>query len=280
MNTTRKRLARPNLRGILSTRRGAIALALLCAAAAIAILVFALGKYQNSVAKTAQQDTVLVATAEITKGSSADVIVSQRLYKVVPVLATGVAPGAINNAGSLTGQVAASNILPGQQLTSTDFTATAPGVTGLLTPTERAVAVTLDPTHGVAGTLRTGDHVDVYASVSGAASSAAAGGGPVVSLLVANATILPSSAGSASGGAISSSGAGGSSGGTVLLGVSEQLSPRVMWVVDNGKVWLELRGINSTDPSPTITGLRQALLGNYLTTTPTYAAPAATGVKR
>jgi Flp pilus assembly protein CpaB len=277
MPPTNKRLARPSLRGLLGTRRGALTLAILCGLAATAVIVFALGKFQNSVVQTAKQDTVLVATAEIPKGASADLIASQRLYKVLPVLATQVAPGAIVDAGTLSGMVAASNILAGQQLTSADFTAAVSGVTGQLTPNERAVAVTLDPTHAVANVLKAGDHVDVYASLSSAPGVT----GPVVSLLVADATILqaPASSDSSGGGGVVPA-SGGGAGPTLLLGVSEQVSPKVMWVFDYGKVWLELRGSNASNPQPEITGLAQILLGNHLATTPTYATATSTGVKR
>jgi hypothetical protein len=58
------------------------------------------------------------------------------------------------------------------------------------------------------------------------------------------------------------------------------LSPRIMWVFDNGKIWLELRGLNATSPAPTITGDRQNILGNYLASTPTYPTHLTTGAKR
>jgi Flp pilus assembly protein CpaB len=236
---------------MLATRRGALALALLCALMATGILLFAIGKYKHAVVSPAKQDTVLVASKEIQKGTAGAVIASQQLYKVTPILATQLSGGAITNAASLAGKVAASNIFAGQQLTAADFTVAGGGnLVAELTPTERAVAVTLDPAHGT-GVLQSGDHVDVYGSFSAGSSS-------VVSLLVPNAVVLN----------VPSAAAGGS--GSVLLGVSMTLSPRVMWVFDNGKIWLELRGFNATDAAPTITGDRQNILGNYLGSTPTY----------
>jgi Flp pilus assembly protein CpaB len=253
---TRKRLGGPSVGGVLATRRGALALAMVCALAATGILIFAIGKYRHSVTGPAKQDTVLVATSEILKGTSASLVASQQLYKVTPILDTQVAPGAIVDAGSLAGKIAAADIFPGQQLTSADFTVGAVGVSTQLSPTERAIAVTPDAAHET-GVLQTGDHVDVYASIGSPV--------PVVSLLVADALVLkaPIAAGS-----------------PVLLGVSMQLSPRLMWVFDNGKIWFELRGLSSTNPESTVTGLRQILLGNHLATTPTYATTAAAGATR
>ena len=255
MQLTRKRLGGPSLGGMLATRRGALALALLFALVATGILLFAIGKYKHAVVSPAKQDTVLIASSAIHQGTAGAMIASQQLYKVTPILATQVSPGAITDAASLAGKVAASNIVAGQQLTAADFTvAGGDNLVDALTPTERAVDVTLDAAHG-GGVLLAGDHVDVYGSF-------AAGSSTVVSLLVPNAVVLRASAGS------------------VLLGVSMTLSPRVMWVFDNGKLWLELRGLNATDPKPTITGDRQNILGNYLASTPTYPTRRASGAKR
>jgi hypothetical protein len=66
-----------------------------------------------------------------------------------------------------------------------------------------------------------------------------------------------------------------------------KLSPKVMWVFDNGKLWLELRGLNSTNPSPAVTGLAQVLAGdqvaarvNGLSGTLTYTAPSTAAATR
>jgi Flp pilus assembly protein CpaB len=255
---TRKRLGGPSVGGLLATRRGALTLALVCALAATGILIFAIGKYRHAVSGGTKQDTVLVATSEIPKGTAASLVAAQQLYKVTPVLASQVSAGAIVDAAALTGKIAATNIFPGQQLTSAEFTTGSVGVAAELSPSERAVAVTPDPAHET-GVLQTGDHVDVYSSVASPL--------PVVSLLVPNAVVLRAP--------VLTSGA--SAGGSVLLGVSMQLAPRVMWAFDNGKIWLELRGLNSSDPQSTITGLRQTLLGDHLSATPTYTTTPATG---
>jgi Flp pilus assembly protein CpaB len=225
-----------------------------CALVAVGILLLAMSQYKQTVTGNTKQSTVLVATAEIQPGASTSVIASQQLYKVVPVLQSQVALGAISNAGLLVGKVAVSTILPGEQLTTADFT-TPTGTTAVLTPTERAVAVTLDSAHGLAGFLQAGDHVDVYGDLSGTKA------GTAVTLLIPDALVLKTPA---------------AAGGSTLLGVSDDLSPRVMFTFDNGKVWLELRGATAVNPAPTITGLAQVLLGNQLSTTPTYATPTST----
>jgi Flp pilus assembly protein CpaB len=258
VKTSRKRLGRPSFRGLLATRHGALALAVSCALVAVGILLLAMSQYKQTITGSTKQSTVLVSTAEIQPGVSASVIAARQMYKVVPVLETQVAVGAITNAGSIVGKVTASTILPGEQLTTADFT-TPTGASAVLTPTERAVAVTLDSAHGVAGILQAGDHVDVYADVDGTGTKT---GG--VSLLIPDALVLrPASV----------------AGGSVLLGLNMDLSPRVMYAFDNDKVWLELRGANAVNPPPTITGLAQILLGNQLSTTATYPTTSSTGKK-
>jgi hypothetical protein len=251
-----KNSRKPSLRALIATRRGAFTLAALCALLAVVVLLVAMNQFRRSVAGNAQQSTVLVSTAEIQKGTSADVLASKSLYKVVPVLATQVSSGAITNAGSLVGKTAASTILPGEQLTFADFTTakTTAAVSALTSPTERAIAVTLDAAHSVDGTLAPGDQVDVYGDKPGAA----------VGLLVPDAVVLKAPLPSSSSPA----------GGTYVLGVSDTLSPRIMWMFDNGRVWFELRGANAANPPAITLNGQQVYLGNFPDLTPTY--PAAT----
>src|ERR1019366_10393882 len=69
VKNTQRRMSRPSLGGMLATRQGALVLALVCAACAAGIQLFALGQYKSAqTTPQTVQATVLVATAEITKG--------------------------------------------------------------------------------------------------------------------------------------------------------------------------------------------------------------------
>lgn len=239
MKTTRKRLARPSLRSVLATRHGALAVTLACAVITATIVVIAIGQYKHSPAPATPQATVLEATGTIPKGTSAQVIAAEHLYKEVPVLATQVSPATVVNAASLIGTVAASDILPGQQLTTSDFTV-AHGVQLQLLPTQRAIAVTLDAAHGLSGSLQSGDHVDVYGSFTDK-------GTPVVGLLVPDATVLATTSGTAA--------SGGGGGGTTLLAVGENVAPELAYASDNGRLWFVLRPTSTSDPSAAMTTL-------------------------
>lgn len=164
MKLSQRRLARPSLGGMLATRQGSLTLALVCAACAAAILVFALGRYKTSLKTPVTQASVLVATAQIPKGTSGSAVAAQRLYKVVPMVTSQVTPGALVDAAAIANETAATDILPGQQLTATDF-AGLTSVAETLSPNQRAVSVSTSEAPGNTDVVQPGDHVDVYVGV-------------------------------------------------------------------------------------------------------------------
>lgn len=244
MQLTRKQVARPRLSGLLSTRQGALALALVCALIAGGILVFALGRYQQSVNHVAPQATVLTATGLIPKGASATVIATEHLYRPTPVLATQMAAGAITDASLLQGRVAVTQILPGQQLKTADFAAQG-GVAAGLAPAQRAISVNLDEAHGLTGVVQGGDHVDVYGAFTSQNS-------PFVGLLVRAAVVLKAPGPAAVG-------ATPTSGGSVVLQVSDSAAPKIAYAAENGKVWLVLRASAAVGPPTGLTTLSSIL---------------------
>lgn len=265
MKLKRKRIAPPSLSGVLATRRGALTLALLCAIAATGVLIFAIGKYRHAVSTGAKQDTVLVATSEIQKGTPASQIAAAHEYKVTPVLARQVSPGAIVNAAVLNGQVAASNILPGQQLTEADFTISSAGggVPAELTPTERAISVSLDSAHGLTGVLQSGDQVDIYGDFDVVLNGPSSEAHQVVRLLIPDARVLKAPGPSG----------GGSSGANVVLAVQSDQIATLAYAADQGKVWLVLRPANASTPNEDLTTIDTILLGIRATAGGTLNSP-------
>jgi Flp pilus assembly protein CpaB len=241
-----KRLARPSLGGMLATRQGSLTLALLCAACAAGILMFALGRYRTSLQATTKQATVLVATGEIQKGTSGDTIAAEKLYKSTPIVSTQLAVGAIGNASAIAGQTAVADILPGQQLTAADFAA-ATGVPGVLTPNQRAISVSIDEPHGDTDVVRAGDHVDIYTTFT-------VHDKPSMLLLAPNVLVLkPASATPAV--------IGGTpvTGGSLILAVNSRQVPQVAFASDNGKLFLSLRPTHAA-PTPATPVTEQSLV--------------------
>jgi len=274
MKLTQKRLARPSLGGILATRQGTLLLALICALAAGAVLVFAVGRYKQAAQATVQPDTVLVATGQIQKGMTGTEISAEKLYKLAPVTPTQVSPGALTDAGVLPGKVAAIAILPGQQLTATDFTVQT-GVSGELAPNERAISISIDEAHGDTDVVQAGDRVDVYGSLT-------VDGKPVIGLLVPGALVLKPAVASATGSGAAATGSSASaspSGGDVVLVVTNNEVPLIEYAVDNAKLWLILRPSNATNPRPGLTGLASIVAANQISST-SASAPGAVGSKK
>ncbi len=253
MELTSKKFNVPRVRGLPASRRGAVALAVGCAFAAAVILLIALSQYKQSVSLANRQETVLVATGSIEKGTSGDLIAQQKLYKPTPVLVKNLATGALTNAAALQGEVAVQNILPGQQLTTTDFATSTSGVVGQLAPGQRALSIALDAQHGLVGEVQPGDHVDVYGDFGGNGGSGS-GSGAVVKLLIPNALVLKTPSVSAGVG-------GSSSSGTIVLAVNNDQVGTLAFAAENGKVWLALRPGAAKNPGPGLTTFNSVVFG-------------------
>jgi Flp pilus assembly protein CpaB len=240
---TQRRMARPSLGGMLATRQGALILAVLCAVCAAGVLVFALGSYKQNVQTVTPQATVLVATGEIRQGTSGDLIASGKLYKSTPVLATQLAAGAISDSSLLAGKVAQADILPGQQLTTADFSSTV-GVPALLSPNQRAVSVPTEEIHGDLDVLVPGDHVDLYASL-------AHNNATTVSLLDPDVLVLKTPSSGIAGAVATAANSAkpvAATGTTLVLVVSSSVVPQLELTADTGKIWVSLRPLKATAP--------------------------------
>lgn len=248
---TPKKPPSPDLRGVLSTRQGTLGVAIIVAVAAGAILLFAITSYRHGVSAANKQSTVLVAKRLIQKGTSGDAIASGQLFAVTRIAQKQVSSGAISDTATLQGKVAAKDILPGQQLTATDFTVGV-GIASKLAPNARAMAVALDQAHGLIGVLQTGDHVDVYGGFD--VDQGSGRPRPVMRLLIANVQVLQAPTGGG--------GTGSTPTGNVVLDVNDAQAGRIAFASDNGKIWLALRPGNAAATPPTFQDLGSVLLGS------------------
>lgn len=248
MKLPQRRVSRPNLGGLMATRQGALALALICAVAATGILMFALGRYKTSVkAPVTPQTTVLVATKQIPKGTSTSMIASGGLYRPMPIVATQLAPGAISDASVLSGKVAAAVILPGQQLTTADFTPV-PVVTGGLAPYQRAISLSIGAVAGSTAFLQTGDKVDVYAQF-----------GSKNVLLERGAPVLQAPVGPA---AVGAPKAVAPTAGPLVLGVTSSRAASIVYAAQNATLYLALRPATADHTPNGITNLKTVIAGS------------------
>jgi pilus assembly protein CpaB len=232
---------------MLATRQGALILALLCAACAAGILVMALSSYKKSVQTTVKQATVLVATGEIPKGTTGDNIATERLYKSTPIVATQLQAGAISDATGLVGQVATSDILPGQQLTTADFGVTV-GAASLLQPNQRALSIPADEIHADLGILNPGDRVDLYEENNVKQPD---GNTQIQIALLDDNVLVLKTPGSGLAGSVATASASTSSSkpaaanGSLVVALKSSQVPAVSLTADNGTLWLALRPANA-----------------------------------
>jgi pilus assembly protein CpaB len=255
MELTAKKYAGNDWRKLLSTRRGTILVATVCALLAAGILLFAMSRYRHSVDTSGNQQTVFVATELIQKGTAGDAIASQQLFKATSVAVKQASPGSIADTSQLQGKVAVADIYPGQQLTAADFSGNG-GLSARLAPNQRAVSVTVDQAHGMVGQIKNGDHVDVYAGFN-----LDPGNGrpvPVVRLIMTNVQVLAAGTGGGSGLGGSQNPSNAFS--NVTLNVNDAQAGAVAYAADNGKVWLVLRPANASSTAPPSTISAESLL--------------------
>jgi Flp pilus assembly protein CpaB len=217
---------------LFSSRRGTALLGLAAAVLAGVVLLVYLNSYRSSVRSSSEPITVLVARNLIEKGTSGNEVASKQLYQASEIAKDEIKPGAFTDSSALRDTVAATDVYPGQQLTSSDFTAqAADSIPVTLQGNERAISLALDESHGMTGPLVAGDHVDVWAG-------AAADTNVPMRLLIADATVLSAPATPTGGG-----------GGNVVLQLNWWEVPRIASTADNGKIWLVLRPQSGAKPT-------------------------------
>ena len=189
MEATHTRRLHGGLGRFAATRRGAITIAAAAAALAGIVLLGFISQYKNHVQGGTIERTALVADRLIPKGTSGAVAVSGELFKPTSAPQASLEAGALSSGAALADKVATRDIYPGEQLTAADFAAGADPVRGRLSGDQRAIAVPLDPAHGLIGDVRPGDKVDVLAGFN-SANSATGPGRPQLRTLIQNVLVL------------------------------------------------------------------------------------------
>ena len=154
--------------GRMSSRGWAIALGIGAIVLAAVLLVVYLDRYRARVGGANTPTPVLVAKQVIKKGTPGSIITGQVMYEATQLAKKEVEVGAIDDPQLLTGRVAATNIFPGQQLTTADFAAgTDSSVVSQIVGTQRALSIAIDNVHGSLSQVQAGDFVDIYTAVTG-----------------------------------------------------------------------------------------------------------------
>jgi Flp pilus assembly protein CpaB len=236
-----------SLKRFLATRRGAWVVAAISATLGGLILLVFLNGYKSRVNDGLASTPVLTADRLIPEGTSGNVVVSDKLFRPIAVAEQDAKVGAVPDAGALVGRVATRDILPGQQITAADFSATGDGIRSRLTETKRAIQVPMDSAHGLFGTIRRGDRVDVMVSITGGGggggAAASSGRGGLVKYLLRAVRV------------VSAPGAGGSGAGSVILEATDRQALQLAYAADNADLWFALRppvGATNSKSTPAV----------------------------
>jgi pilus assembly protein CpaB len=216
---------------LFTTRQGTVLLGVIAAViAAIALLVY-LNHYRDSVKNGGAAISVLVAQRLIQANTPGNVIrTNPGFYKTESLAKSEVQTGAIVDPATLAGQVALTDISPGQQLTAADFGAGA-GLATQLNANQRAVVVSLGSPQQVGGQIGPGSHVDVWAVLSGQTNGVTQS---TVKLLYQDMYVL------------------GISGDNVTLRGTPTQAGTLIYAATNASIYLTLRPTIGTTPKPPV----------------------------
>jgi Flp pilus assembly protein CpaB len=238
---------------LIATRRGSTILGIVAAVLAGAIVLVYLNQYRSSIHSTAAPVTVLVAKHLIQQGTPGDLIGSTKAFQTSSIPKDQVKAGALTDASTLQGRVAATDIYAGQQLAAGDFVPAAHQILTKLPPNMRAVSVPVDAAHGIVSELAAGDHVDVYAALT-VSSETGGGSVPVVKLLARNTLVLQTPKKAAAG-------VGATAASNIILRATAPDAAQFAFTADNGKLWIVLRPTNARTTPPSLVTAESLVLG-------------------
>ena len=219
---------------MLATRGGTVAVGGFAAAFGALLLLLYLAQYRNSVDESGTPITVLVAKSLIEKGTPGDIVGLKGLFQTTDAPRDQLQDGAITDPSALRGRLATSDVYPGEQLTTGDFSASASGALGAqIAGNQRAIAVPIDTAHGMVGQLRTGDRIDVLAGFNVSSGGGGFTARPVMKVLTQNVLVLEAPKRAATGVASNTA--------QVVLRTTYREAAEIAWAVDNGKIWVVLR---------------------------------------
>ena len=134
---------------VLTTRTGALTLAIILAAAA-ALMVFVYVKgYQSDVNGRSNEVSVLVANQTIPQLTPGNQVVEATMYRRTTVPKSSLVDGAVTDPDQLKGLVARNDVYPGEQLTTNQFVKSDTNSVAVnLKPNQRAIDFPAEPGQG------------------------------------------------------------------------------------------------------------------------------------
>jgi Flp pilus assembly protein CpaB len=202
--------------------------------AAILVSVY-VTQYKNHVENGQSGADVYVAARDIPNGTPGADLIDKKYLRKESVKRLDLVRGAITDTKQIAARYVIEPIYEGDQLSLRRFgEAGAEGARGQLTGAQRAVEIDAKPAQVLAGTLKTGDHVDVVATWPAPEGSSH----HVSKVVLRDLLVLGAPEGGSSGGSVTSSSSGTT---TVQLRVTDTQSAKLFFVVKNGEWTLAIR---------------------------------------
>jgi len=241
----------------------AVALAVLAAV----LTSFYVANYKRTVQNGEENVSVVVAGDEIPAGTSGADAAAGGLLELREVPRRSVVPGAVAAPEDVQEKVATTTIYAGEQVTASRFRpATEAGVQGQLTGNMRAMQISGDPNQTLAGTLRTGDRVDLVASLRYSVKdiapddATAADKDRIASRVVLRDLLVLK----APGGANLTEEISPAATQPVQLAVTDSQAQKLFFVTKNGDWTLQLRPVTGAEDSPESVETLESVLGDGL----------------
>lgn len=230
--------------GRMSSRGWAIALGIGAIVLAAILLIVYLDRYRARVSSENAPTPVLVAKQLIPAGTPGTLAASASMYVATTLPRKDVVVGAITDPSYLVGRAAATDVLPGAQITTADFSQNDNfTVASQLRGTERAISVSVDNVHGSLSQLQAGNTIDLYVAVGGARGQA------LVKLFQPNVKVL----------AVPSQ-TGPSGGSNLILKVDTKDAAKFALAADTTQFYFVLRPVIGAKPTARTTATVDSLL--------------------
>jgi pilus assembly protein CpaB len=236
-----------------------IAIALVLAGIAAFLVIMYTSNVQKQAHNAQQTTSVLVATGDIPAGTSVADMISSGQLTPRHVVQQDVIVGAIVDSKSLdSSYVAKQNLYSGQQVTAAMFSPSKDtGITTQVAHDYRAIAIAINKTQVLGGTLQAGDHVDLVGTYTVHPPS---GTDFDVSRIIVRDVLVLRAPGSDAAGQLT-----GNSGGDkpeVILSVPDTIVPKITFTLHAGEdaLWFVLRpGNGSRDGATTLATVKSVI---------------------
>ena len=230
-----------------------IVIALILAVVAAGLVIMYTSNVKHNADQSIKTTTVVVAKGDIVAGTPLNTLVDGGAFTTRQVATKDVVPGAFTSINSLNTSLAtATNITAGAQVTPAMFSDSKDtAVVNQIHGTMRAVQVAFNANRVLGGTLKAGDHVDIYGEITiqSSRNNSQFSQQTVAARIITNVEVLSTyDTGVATTPLTSASGANsasgtddGTGGDAVILAIPQNLLPDFMLIRADGQFWMALR---------------------------------------